>query len=186
MSERKWDNSIDGQIEDEPLPRIDNVDWGDAREYGLDVDLVGLAIGTNHTDAKIALSGQLIDIHNQHVEFKKKNAPSNNRNLLPENIIDRLVYGMISACNKETGIPNILLRLLSLRMEVSPHPQKGVQDPSAYRDLLHVVADNPTISRNTAAKAAGISPSAARTWMNDPEFKRFAEIIRRHGVKPVI
>ena len=67
MDDRRWDLSIDGQEEDETLPRIDNVDWGDiskgVKKHKLDVSLVGLATGTDHIDAKIALTRKLIKIH---------------------------------------------------------------------------------------------------------------------------
>ena len=183
MDERAWVYPEDGQLEGEQTPRIDGVNWGDAQRYGLDTDMVGLAIGTDHVDAKIALSRQLIDLHDQHAELRKNRTPSNNQSLLPEKILDRLVYGMITECAGNATIPNILLRLLSLRMKVSPHPQKGIQDLVAYRNLLHVAAENPGIGRKKAAEAVGISGSVARKWMASPEFEESVAVIRDRGIK---
>ena len=171
MDERVWDYSEDGQLEDEAPPRIDIVDWGDYWSYGLDDLMVYLAVGTDHRDAKIALSHRLIKIHVQHTKIKKKKEQSNVAGLLPEKVLDRLVYGMITECAGDAATPNVLLRLLSLRMKVSPRRQKGIQDPVAYRKLLHVVAKNPDIGSRKAAETVGIHRSVARKWMDLPEFK---------------
>ena len=186
MGERIWDLTIDGLEKDEELPRIDSADWADVEEYGLDPEMVSLAIGTDHIDAKIALSRQLVDFHEKHLKIREEKRPSNVSGLLPETIMDRLVYGMFTACSDGTAIPHILLRLLSLRMTVTRHPQKGIQNPIAYRNLLHVVAKTPGISRNKAAKAVGISPSAAREWMSSPDFKSRVVIIKITGIEDVI
>ncbi len=179
MEEREWTLSIDGLIKDDASHRIDDVDWGEAEKYGLDTFMVGLATGTGHRDAKIALSHQLIGIHNGHLAITH----SNISDLLPEKIMDRMVYGMIAACNEGTAIPNVLTRLLSLRMRISQRPQKGIQDPVAYRNLLHAVANSPGIGKKKAAAVAGIKPSTAKKWMGDPVFKDFVEVIRKHGIK---
>jgi hypothetical protein len=187
MDKRKWDLSIDGQNEDETLPRIDNVDWVEVEkfdlnhdaEFGLNPDMVSFAIGTDHVDAKIALSELLIKIHNEHLRIRRDRGQSNTGVLLPENVLDRLVYGMLAACDEAIATPNILLRLISLRLGVPHHPKNVIQDPVAYHNLLHIVAKDPNIGRKRAAKAVGISPSAAREWMNKPEFKHVVAIIQK-------
>ena len=42
MSERKWDWAIDGQLDDNANTRVNDVEWVDAVDYGLDPDMVGL------------------------------------------------------------------------------------------------------------------------------------------------
>ncbi len=181
MGDRVWDLSIDNQIDDEAQPRIDDVDWGKAEDFGLDAFMVGLATGTDHRDAKIALSHRLIDIHDEHL----KTTQSNVSDLLPEKVLDRLVYGMITACAGSGTVPNTLLRLLYMRMGISHQPQKGIQDEVAYRTLLHVVAANPGIGKKKAAKAAGTSPNTAKKWMDSPDFKDSLSAIKKYGAEGV-
>ena len=182
MLQNEWNLSIDGQLEDEPLVRIDDVNWGEAKNFGLDPDMVGLSVGTEHIDAKIELSRILIDIHNEHVEA---DGPSNVKGLVPEKIMDRLVCGMVVAGSGNSTIPNVLLRLLCLRMGVSSHSQRGIQDPVAYRNLVNFVAKNPNIGKKKTAEAVGISPNTAKKWMSLPEFDGLVDQIREKGTKGV-
>ena len=181
VDDRKWDLSVDNEIDDETPPRIDGVDWGEAEYYGLDSFMVGLAIGTGHRDAKIALSHQLIDIHNKHLKI----SPSNTSGLLPEKILDRLVYGMITASAETGAVPNALLRLISMRMGISRHSKGGIQDKVAFRNLLHVVVEAPGIGKKKAAEAVGISPNTAKKWMDRTDFKEFVSVIKKIGIKGV-
>jgi hypothetical protein len=182
VGEREWDLLVDNQIDDEAPPRIDDVDWGKAEKFGLDALMVGLATGTGHRDAKIGLSQQLIDIHKAHL---KVFLPNNTSGLLPEKILDRLVYGMITACAETGAVPNALLHLLSMRMKISHRPQGGIQDEVAYRNLLYVVAENSGIGKRKAAKAVGISPTTAAKWMGRTDFKEFVSVIKKNGIKRV-
>ncbi len=182
MIKKKWDLSIDGQLEDEPLVRIDDVNWGGAKNFGLDPDMTGLAIGTEHVDAKIELSRELIDIHSKHAET---DGPSNAKGLLPENVMDRLVYGMTVAGAGKSTIPNALLRLLSLRLKVSRKPRDAIQNEAELHRLYRVVAENPGIGKKKAAKAVGVSPNTAKKWMDNPEFKKFVALLKKHEFKGV-
>ena len=185
MSDTKWDYSIDGQLEDERWPRIDGVDWPITEKFGLDSQLVGLATGTEHRDTKIALSHQLIEIHNKHRQIQAGKRPSNVSGLLPEKVLDRLVYEMISVCGQEDHVPRVLMRLLALRLNLSEKPRASTRDHHKYRKLLHLVAENPTIGKNKAAAIVGISPNTAKKWMNEPYFRESATLIRKHGGKRV-
>jgi hypothetical protein len=177
MDERKWNLSIDGLIEDEAPPRINYADGKELAE-ALNPLMVGLATGTDHRDAKIALSHRLIDIHYEHVETE---GPSRNLGLLSERILDRLVFSMIAASTGPEGVPNALQRLLSLRLKLPERPQKGGRDEVAYRKLLHVVAENPDIGKKKAGAIAKVSPNTAKKWMDEPEFQSTVEIIRKHS-----
>ena len=106
MAETKWIYKVDGRLEDTNLPRVDLPDWGDVDRLGLDFFMVGLATATNHSDAKIALSLQLIDHHEKHQASKKLNKPSNTSELLPEAMINRMLYGMVESCQESGNIPN--------------------------------------------------------------------------------
>ena len=185
MSDTEWDYSIDGQLEDERWPRIDGVDWPITEKYGLDSQLVGLATGTEHRDSKIALSHQLIEIHNKHRQIQAEKRPSNVSGLLPEKLLDRLVYKMISVCGQEDHVPRVLMRLLALRLNLSEKPRKSLHNPDKHRELLHVVAENPAIGKNKAATIVGISPSTAKKWMDEAYFREIATSIRKHGGKRV-
>jgi hypothetical protein len=184
-SDRVWDLSIDGQCKDDEPHRIEDADWGELEEFGLDPDMVGLAVGTDHVDAKIALSRRLIEIHEAHQAAKGKGGQNTVPGLLPQTIMNRLVYGMFAHCTGEKAAPNILMLLLSLRLKVSKRPQKGIQDLAAHRKLLHLVAENPKIGKKKAAKVVGINPNAAKMWMDNPEFKEMVEIIQQRGIKGV-
>ena len=168
--ERVWDLSIDGQCEDDSLVRINDADWADYEAF-LDPFLVGPASSTKHVDAKITLSRRLIEIHEEHLKIRKTKGQSNLAGLLPEKIMDRLVYGMIAKCAEGTPTPNVLLHLLSLRLKVPENPRKAIKNRPAYNALLHLVAENPKIGKTKAAKAVGVSPNTAKRWMDDPEFK---------------
>jgi len=185
MSDTKWDYSIDGQLEDEPWPRIDGVDWSVTEHFGLDNQLAGLATGTEHRDSKIALSLQLIEIHNKHRQIKAEKRPSNVSGLLSEKLLDRLVYKMISVCGEGDHIPRVLMRLLALRMNLSEKPRASIRDPHKYRELLHLVAEEPNISKKKAAEVVGISPNTAKKWMNEPGFRESAMLIRKYGGRRV-
>ena len=182
MSDTEWNYSIDGQLEDERCPRIDGVDWSIAEKFGLDAQLVGLATGTEHRDSKIALSRQLIAIHHQHQNLKKSKGHSNASRLLPENVLDRLVFGMI---NTDAKPPSIVRRLLALRMKISEKPRASIRNQHKLRELLHVVAENPEIGKNKAAETVGISPNTAKKWMNEPDFRESAKLIRKSGGRRV-
>ena len=179
--ERVWDLSIDGQCEDDSAFRIDIGDWGDYAEF-LDPLMVGLAIATKHVDAKITLSRRLIEIHEEHLKIRKDKRQSNVAGLLPEKILDRLVYGMIAHCGEDAPTPNVLLHLLALRLCVPEKPRKGVRLKPAYRDLINLVAKNPGIGKKKAGKAVGVSPTTAKRWMDDPDFKTSVATIQRYGV----
>ena len=180
MKETEWVYGIDGKLEDESWPRIDDVDWVTAEKYGLDSWLVGLAIGTDHRDSKIVLSHQLIDIHHQHQKRKKAQQHRVAINLLPEKILDRLVFGMI---NTGSIPPNIVVKLLALRMDLPEKPKESIHDSGKYRDLLHLVAEEPTIGKNRAGEIVGISPNTAKKWMDAPDFKEMVAAIRKNGFK---
>jgi hypothetical protein len=179
--ERGWDLSIDGQCEDDSAFRIDIGDWGDYAEF-LDPLMVGLAIATKHVDAKITLSRRLIEIHEEHLKIRKDKRQSNVAGLLPEKILDRLVYGMIAHCGEDAPTPNVLLHLLALRLGVPEKPLKGVRLKALYRDLINLVAENPGIGKKKAAKAVGVSPNTAKRWMDDPGFKEVVATIQRRGI----
>ena len=176
--ERVWDLSIDGQCEDDSLIRISDADLANYEAF-LDPLLVGLAIFTKHGDAKIALSRQLIEIHGEHVRSRKIAGNSNVAGLLPEKIMDRLVYGMIANCAEDAPMPNVLLHLLALRLGIPEKPRKGVRHKVAYRKLINLVAEKPGIGKKKAAEAVGVSPNTAKKWMDDPGFKEAVAIIRR-------
>jgi hypothetical protein len=179
--ERVWDLSIDGQCEDDSSVRINDADWGDYAGF-LDPLMVGLAIATKHVDAKITLSRRLIEIHEEHLKIRKDARQSNVAGLLPEKILDRLVHGMIAHCGEDAPTPNVLLHLLALRLGVPEKPRKGVRLKVAYRDLINLVAENPGIGKKKAAKAVGVSPNTAKSWMDDPDFKTSVATIQRQGV----
>jgi hypothetical protein len=168
--ERVWNLSIDGQCQDEGPFWINHPDWVDYREF-LDPLMVGLAIGTEHVDAKITVSRRLIEIHEEHLKIRKTKSQSNVAGLLPEKIMDRLVYGMIANCAEDTPTPNVLLHLLALRLKVPENPRKAIKNRPAYNALLHLVAEKPGIGKKKAAEAVGVSPNTAKRWMDDPEFK---------------
>jgi hypothetical protein len=179
--ERVWNLSIDGQCQDGGLVRINDADWGDYEEF-LDPDMVGLAIATKHVDAKITLSRRLIEIHEEHLEVRKDAGQSNVAGLLPEKIMDRLVYGMIANCAEDAQTPNVLLSLLALRLGIPEKPRKGVRLKVAYRNLINLVAEKPGIGKKKAAEAVGVSPNTAKKWMDDPGFKEVVARIRRRGI----
>jgi hypothetical protein len=178
--ERVWDLSIDGQCEDDSLVRISDADLANYEAF-LDPYLVGLAISTEHGDAKIALSRQLIEIHGEHIRSRKIAGNSNVAGLLPENILDRLVYGMVANSEIEAPMPNVLLHLLALRLGVSEQPRKTVRLKVSYRNLIHLVAENPGIGKKKAAEAVGVSPNTARKWMDEPLFKEAVAALRQRG-----
>ena len=180
MRETEWNYAIDGKLKDETGPRIDDVDWFTAKKYGLDFWLVGLAVSTDHRDSKIALSHQLIAIHHQHQKRKKAQQHRVATNLLPEKILDRLVFGMI---NTDSAPPRILRRLLALRMNLPEKPKESIHNSDKHRNLLHLVAEEPTIGKNRAGEIVGISPNTAKKWMDDPGFKELAAAIRKYGRK---
>ncbi len=180
MRETEWVYAIDGKLEDESWPRINDVDWVTAEKYGLDSRLVGLAIGTDHRDSKIVLSHQLIDIHHQHQKRKKAQQHRVAANLLPEKILDRLVFGMI---NTDSAPPRVLRRLLALRMHLPEKPKESIHNSHKHRHLLHLVAEEPTIGKNRAAEIVGISPNTAKKWMDAPDFKEMVAAIRKNGFK---
>jgi len=180
MRETEWVYAIDGKLEDESWPRINDVDWVTAEKYGLDSRLVGLAVSTDHRDSKIVLSHQLIAIHHQHQKRKKAQQHRVATNLLPEKILDRLVFGMIDT---DSAPPRILRRLLALRMHLPEKPKESIHDSGKYRDLLDLVAANPTIGKKRAGEIVGISPNTAKKWMDDPGFKELAAAIRKYGRK---
>jgi hypothetical protein len=179
--ERVWDLSIDGQCEDDSSVRINDANWGDYAEF-LDPLMVGLAIATKHVDAKITLSRRLIEILEEHLKTREDKGHSNLGDLLPEKILDRLVYGMIAHCGEDAPTPNVLLHLLALRLCIPEKPRKGVRLKPAYRDLINLVAKNPGIGKKKAGKAVGVSPTTAKRWMDDPDFKTSVATIQRYGV----
>ena len=179
--ERVWNLSIDGQCQDGGLVRINDADWGDYEVF-LDPNMVGLAIATKHVDAKITLSRRLIEIHEEHLKVRKDARQSNVVGLLPEKIMDRLVYGMIANCAEDAPTPNVLLNLLALRLGIPEKPRKGVRLKKAYRNLINLVAENPGIGKKKAAKAVGVSPNTAKRWMDDPGFKEGVATIQRRGI----
>jgi hypothetical protein len=179
--ERVWILSIDGQCEDDSPPQINNCDWSDYEEF-LDPLMVGLAIVTEHVDAKITLSRRLIEIHEEHLKVRKNARQSNVAGLLPEKVLDRLVYAMIANCAVDAPMPNVLLHLLALRLGVSEKPRKGVQLKVQYRNLVNLVAKNPGIGKKKAAEAVGVSANTAKKWMDAPDFKEFVAIIRQQSI----
>ena len=181
MSKRVWDLFMDGKCEDDSVFRIDVGDWGDYAEF-LDPLMVGLAVATKHVDAKITLSRRLIEIHEEHLVAREEAGHSNLGALLPEKILDRLVYGMIAHCGEDAPTPNVLLHLLALRLCVPEKPRKGVRLKAAHRDLINLVAKNPEIGKKKAAKAVGVSPNTAKRWMDDPGFKEVVATIQRRGI----
>jgi hypothetical protein len=185
MSERTWVYSVDGLSIDEPPRRVDRVVGGLAVEFGLDPYLVGLAIDSDHIDAKICLSDELIEIHTEYQKIKSTGGQVNLAGLLPDAAIDRLVYGMIAQCSEGVAVPNILLRLLSMRLGVSPRTLKGVRNMEAYRKLLQICADNPEFGKKKAGELAGISPNTAMRYMNRPEFKASVAALRIYKIKLV-
>jgi hypothetical protein len=178
--ERVWDLSIDGQCEDDSLVRINEADWADYEAF-LDPFLVGLAISTKHFDAKITLSRQLIKIHREHARSRETAGNSNVAGLLPEKILDRLVYGIIANCAVDAPMPNVLLSLLALRLGVSEQPRKSVRLKVPYRNLIALVAENPGIGKKKAAEAVGVSPNTAKKWMDDSVFKEVVAVLRQRG-----
>ena len=180
--ERVWDLSIDGQCEDDSLVRISDADLANYEAF-LDPYLVGLAISTKHGDAKIALSRQLIEIHGEHIRSRKIAGNSNVAGLLPEKILDRLVYGMVANSVIEAPMPNVLLHLLALRLGVSEQPRKTVRLKVSYRNLIHLVAENPGIGKKKAAEAVGVSPNTAKKWMDDAVFKEAVVALRQSGTR---
>ena len=178
---RVWDLSIDGQCEDDNLVRINDADWVDYAAF-LDPLMVGLASSTKHVDAKITLSRRLIEIHEGHLKVREDARQSNVAGLLPEKILDRLVYGMIANCAEDAQTPNVLLNLLALRLGVPEKPRKGVRLKVAYRHLINLVAEKPGIGKKKAAEAVGVSPNTAKKWMDDPGFKKVVAIIRQRGI----
>ena len=92
---------------------------------------------------------------------------------------------MITACAETGAVPNVLLRLLSMRMGISCRPQKGIQNEVAYRHLLQVVAADPGIGKKKAAEAVKISPNTAKKWMDSTDFKEFLSVIKKNGIKGV-
>jgi hypothetical protein len=181
ICERVWDLSIDGQCEDDSSVRINDADWADYAAF-LDPLMVGLAIVTKHVDAKITLSRRLIEIHEEHLKIREAARQSNVAALLPEKILDRLVYGMIAHCGEDAPTPNVLLHLLALRLGVPEKPRKGVRLKVAYSNLINLVAENPGIGKKKAAKAVGVSPNTAKRWMDDPGFKEGVATIQRRGI----
>ncbi len=179
--ERVWDLSIDDQCEDDSSVRINDADWGDYAGF-LDPLMVGLAIATKHVDAKITLSRRLIEIHEEHLVAREEAGHSNLGALLPEKILDRLVYGMIAHCGEDAPTPNVLLHLLALRLCVPETPRKGVRLKAAYRKLINLVAEKPEIGKKKAGKAVGVSPTTAKRWMDDPDFKTSVATIQRQGI----
>jgi hypothetical protein len=180
--ERVWDLSIDGQCEDDSLVRIDDADWEDYEDF-LDPLLVGLALSTKHFDAKITLSRQLIEIHQEHARSRETAGNSNVAGLLPEKVLDRLVYGMLANCAADAPTPNVLLRLLALRLGVSEKPRKSVRFKVRYRNLIHLVAKNPGIGKKKAAEAVGVSPNTAKKWMDEAVFKEAVVALRQSGTR---
>jgi hypothetical protein len=180
-NERVWDLSIDGQCEDDSSVWINDADWVDYEAF-LDPFLVGLASSTKHVDAKITLSRRLIEIHEEHLKVRENARQSNVAGLLPEKIMDRLVYGMLANCAEDAPMPSVLLNLLALRLGVPKKPRKGVRLKVAYRNLINLVAEKPGIGKKKAAEAVGVTPNTAKKWMDDPGFKEAVAIIRQGGI----
>ena len=152
--ERVWNLSIDGQCKDDSSVRINDADWADYAAF-LDPLMVGLAIVTKHVDAKITLSRRLIEIHEEHLKIREAKRQSNVAALLPEKILDRLVYGMIANCAEDAPTPNVLLNLLALRLGIPEKPRKGVRLKVAYRNLINLVAEKPGIGKMRWSRKIG-------------------------------